>query len=244
MAQHVLRTLYTIALVVILPLKSSAALDINVADKQVFDLISQKSGVNLKYGMYGDKVVWAELLSKVRTGELQVTGSAYITPERLKWAKFTIPYKYEEVVAFTRNNHVNFNSVDELINYIKSNNIKVGIMSQSSHADPKLNEYIDDSKNRMKFVAADQDVDLVRLIKANEVSIILAARPFLYKTSIVSDNEFKEHRINAETPVAFIVTRYGKNAVSEEDLNKLNGAIEAFRKNGAIQKIIDRVYQR
>lgn len=222
---------------------ATAKLDIAEADRQIFAIVNKKAGTDLKYGIYGEEVSWGDLISKVRTGAVQATGSATITDERKKWANFTIPYNYEEEVIYTGKNLPKFSSVKEATDYIVKNKVRVGILANAVHADKALNAFMKDPKNTPKLVLGESDAALARMLKDQKVDMIFAVRLSLHQTFIASDKDFVESRINAKTPVAFILTKYGDHAVSDEVVAKLNNAITKLKADGSIQKIIDKVFE-
>lgn len=231
-------------LITVLTINNAVAkLDINEADRQIFAMINKEAGVDFTYGIYGEEVSWGDLISKVRTGAVQATGSATITDERKKWAKFTIPYNYEEEVVYTGKKLPRFSSVKEVTDYITNNKVRVGILANAVHAVKELNTFMKDPKNAPKLVFGESDAALARMLQDQKVDMIFGIRLSLHQTFIASDNNFVENRINANTPVAFILTKYGDDAVSDEDVAKLNDAITKFKANGSIQKIIDKVFE-
>lgn len=216
-----------------------SAISLAEVDKEIFDAISAKSGVKLHYAKYDPDTSWNEMLHKIRTGEIQATGGATITEERKLWAKFTDAYRAAEEVVFVKaDNPMQVTNAEEFVKYVKAHNLKVGVIKAMAHSSATLQNFTDDSANKARITEAIDHDSLVKLLSSGAVDAILIEHEIASGTSLVSNSRVKELHIFTPVQLGFIMTKEGKNAVSDEQVQKLNTAIATLKKDGTIKAIL------
>lgn len=211
-------------------------------DLKIFDKISQLSGVKLSYAFPDTTTDWKHLLAKIKDGKIAVTGGAVQTAERTQWAYFSEPYRVKEDVVYVRSsdNQHNFSTVAEFLNHVKSSNLKVGIISSFVFATPELHAAVRDPVNKALFVEAASDIENLAALRDKKIDAIITNRLRGSQMVELPENKglFQEYRINAIAPVHFIIS---KKLASQEEVDKLNKALDMIAKSGWLDSEVKQV---
>lgn len=207
-------------------------------DRTIFQDIAKRAGISLKYESYSSNASWQKLLNDVKSGDFQVTGSATVIEHRKSWAKFTKPYRTEEVVVFLpKNVDAEFKSDLDFINYVKANpGIRVGVIEGWVQPTKALNDFVNDPANKDIFIKKSSDAKVGNLLVYGKVDCVLLERACRHDNPVEYYPEYKGVRIGAITPISFIMTKNGANSVSDADVAKINLVIDQMQNSGELTK--------
>lgn len=205
-------------------------------DFELMKVISKEVGQKIVY----QPVLWENLLQEVRQGKKDFATGALYSDERAQYAYFSVPYRYEEDSLFLLRTHlkkVSGKSLQELVDYLKNNKLKIGVVDGFIYADPILNKYIGDLANKDLIVKTRNDYESLELLLNNEVEGFLADRivgaTCIWRMQV--GQKIAEHRLNIERPIHII---FSKETVNPKLVEKYNSAIKKLENTTDYQKIV------
>lgn len=207
-------------------------------DYELMTIFSKEAGNRLSY----EHVYWDDLLLQIKEGKKDFATGALYSPERAQYAYYSIPYRYEENSLFVRNdllkqlNNAKF-SLAELLQYLKKNQLKLGVVKGFIYTDPLINNYIQDPNNQDLIVKTKNDYDNINLILDKQIDAFIADR--IVGTTMIwrlkAGKHIQEYRLHIQRPIHII---FSKKTVSQEEVNKYNKIISTSFNNEEYQKIV------
>lgn len=205
-------------------------------DFELMKVISKEVGQKIVY----QSVLWEDLLQEVRQGKKDFATGALYSDERGQYAYFSAPYRYEEDSLFVLRTHMKKmkgKSLQEVIDYLKSNKLKIGVVDGFIYADPILNNYINDPVNKSLLIKTRNDYESLELLLNNEIQGFLADRivgaTCIWRMQI--GQKIAEHRLNIQRPIHII---FSKKTVSPMVVEKYNNAIKKLENTTDYQKVV------
>lgn len=204
-------------------------LDIRMAEE-----VLKKAGYNAKF----DLVPWKNFLADIKSGKRQIAPFATKTADREEWAYFTNPYRWEENVLYVRyGTELDFKSIPDLLNIIKKNNLKIGVMDGFIYADSRINDFIMDPNNAQQVVRVKFDKDNLSNLVNEKIDGFftdrLAGATMVWRSG---DRTLVEERVlGIHTPIHFIMS---KKSTTPEMVSAINESLKKMRHNGEHSRVM------
>lgn len=165
---------------------------------------------------------------------------AFYTDERAKTMYYSVDYRDEENSLFLLRRNLpkhSYKSIEGFLKYWKKNKLKIGVVSGYKYADQKLNDFIQDPKNKDLVVITKDDKQSLRYTLAEKIDAFLADR--VVGATIIwrgkHTSEMAEKYLAIKAPVYMIVS---KKAVTEKTFNAINNALKELKSSSEFKKTI------
>jgi len=202
--------------------------------------IAQALSRDVKIKIAYEEVPWSQHLDDIRDGKKDVALAATHTEDREKYAYFSTPYRLEEDSLFVRHNtnkDIRFNSITHLLERIKAQKFKLGVIEGSRYGNSQLNSFVDDSANNEVIFNFSNSVDALDALIENEIDGFIEDR--MVGTSTISNHkvtrDIKEVSLGIKIPVHFM---FSKKTVPIELVERFNQSIEEFSRSDKYEDIV------
>lgn len=187
-----------------------------------------------------EPVSWKQHILDIKNGTRDIAAGASYSPEREKFAYYTIPYRFEENALFVPKYqaiHYEFKSDQELLNYIKEHQLHIAVVDGFVYADPVINGFINDPSNKNLIVRTQSDSDSFNKLLAGKVDGFFADR--IGGATVAWRAQYQDDvatiPLNTKTPIHFMLS---KKTMTPDDVQKINNAITELKKSDDYEKII------
>lgn len=205
-------------------------------DYELMKVLSKDVGVKISY----ENIFWEELLQAIKMGKIDFATGAIYSAERATYAYYSIPVRYEEDSFFVLQKNLKYvkgKSIAQLLNYLKENKLKLGVVNGVMIADATINEYINDPLNANLIVKYNNDYeDLEHLLNQDIFGFLtdrIVGSTVIWRMGV--GKQVSEYRLNIMRPIHII---FSKKSVSPDIVKKYNEVIEKIEDNEAYQKIV------
>ncbi|HEA67713.1 MAG TPA: transporter substrate-binding domain-containing protein [Desulfobacterales bacterium] len=196
----------------------------------------------LDYDLVFMRIIWEKLLQKLRNGQLDMGLNAIKLPEREQDFWISDPVRRETTVLYVNrhNQHpFSFKTVNSLLDFVKKNNMKLGVTKGFMYTNDTINLFIKDPNNSKYLLPADEDATgFINLINKKAAAILIdrtVASALIFENNWSNDVK-RYYPLKFETKnIHYILS---KKSVSQETVKKLNAAIKKLKQSGAYSKII------
>ncbi|MEM6685207.1 MAG: transporter substrate-binding domain-containing protein, partial [Bacteroidota bacterium] len=193
---------------------------------------------------------WQQNQEDVLYGKKDVTGGAFWTEERNKKYLISEPYRYEWNTLYIQKNEKvlsKISNIDSLLNYIRVNKLKIGVVSGYTYTSPEVNKFVKaygkQSELIVKSITEEENFD--QLIN-NRVNIIIADRitgaQVIWKNKDVWTTNVTEHALQLPKKPIHLLIHKGKDSIgnvkSNNLLAKFNESLKVSRKKGELEGLI------
>jgi polar amino acid transport system substrate-binding protein len=179
---------------------------------------------------------WANLLAKIRTGEIDLISGATLTPEREEYAWFSQPYRTERFALFVRSGDANRFTGDTL-KALLAQGMRVGVTDAYIYG-PAVQALQDDPAYAGQFVvAAVGETSATRLLDGvidGFLEDIFVATSVLRRRGLEALVE--EHPLQLETG-GDVRLMFSRASVPAEEVERFNTGLERLRENGRYETI-------
>ncbi len=203
-------------------------------DIEIFNLIAKQAEMEISYV----ELPWQRHLMYIKSGKIDVAFGASYTKERAKTAYYSLPYRKELVNLFVLKGTSELIKLAELSDISKGNYL-IGVENGYFYG-----ERYEKLQKNAKFMARihgvlDIEQNVKMLLKKHIDGFLadpVAMQSFVDKYKL--QNEFEIHPL--EIYQSDIHIMLSKKSCNEEDLSKVNVAINTLRKSGKLTNIINR----
>ena len=192
--------------------------------------ITKTAGFKLNYTEVG----WKQHVADIKDGKRDIAAGATKTTQREEFAYFSEPYREEENSLFIASGSsipVQYNSVQEFLDYVKAKEIRLGITDGFMYADPIINTFIADPANAsLVQLAPDEGANIIKLTEGQIDGFLadrISATTFMWRLG--KSTAIKEVRLNISTPIHFMLS---KKSVTLDTVEKINEAIKKVKELG------------
>lgn len=187
-----------------------------------------------------EEIKWSNHQQGIQNGTRDIAFGVTYTPERARYAHFSLPYRFEDNSLFTlRNPHkkIEFENYEEFIKSVRRNNYKLGVTDGYVYAHSELNDFINDPANSDIIISSLNDLDNLQLVLKGEIDGFLADRISGAALVVNRNLESKiiEQRLGFRIPVHIM---FSKKTVDEGLVEKFNKAIKEFVLSDEYKQII------
>ena len=195
----------------------------------------------INYKISYKKQDWNDHLLKLENGELDIAAGAIKTQDRVRYAYFSDAYRTENIALYyreTSNLDLNYKTTEEIINVIKKNQLRIGLIKGYQFSNDALNSLInsDDNETFLNFVSNDEDN--FKMLFQDKVDLILADR-LVASTLIWKNNWQKEISTNQNLiSSASIHVMFSKASMDSSLLIKFNSVLGEFKKSGEYNALV------
>lgn len=186
-------------------------------------------------------VSWKQHNLDLETGKRDFAMGAFYTEHRAKYNYLTLPYRYEENSIFTLRETNDFPSkmtVAALIQHIKENDLKIGVIDGYRYANSLFNDFVDNPKNAKYLVVSTGDAENLDLLLSKKIDIFISDKIVgatiiwrAKKGRLIDEVELTDSR----APVYMLLS---KKSVSYEEYQTINDVIRKFVGSAAYRQII------
>lgn len=178
---------------------------------------------------------WAELLTDLEKGEVDVLAGATITPARESFASFSVPYRDESFTLFIRSSS---NYDGNTLTGFLSRNQKVGITSDYFYGE-EVYALMNHPQYSSLFVDSKSGEQSFFNILYSDIDGVLAdpvEGHYIIKRKRLGD---QIRASNVHIPSDSVAFMFSKKSVKDQQLKELQQAIKDMVNNNQIQPIID-----
>lgn len=201
-------------------------------DVELVRAAGEKLGCEVRF----EQADFAELLRMLRAGEVDLVPGATISPAREEFARFSIPYRDEDVYIWVRSGDRELLENADLARLLESER-RIGITEGFLYGDEAEGLLNDPDYADLLVEARLTDLNLMRLVD-HEVDAVLAD-PYVVHT--IQRRLGLSGRIAAlETPVTEgeVSLMFSRESVDEELLADFNRALETLQEDGTQERIL------
>lgn len=205
-------------------------------DIQLSKTIAAKADATITF----ESVPWQQHILDIKNGKRDIAAGATYTAERAEFAYFSEPYRYEENSLFVPRDKISnykFTSIAELLSTISKNNMRLGITEGFIYADPKLNEWIAEPRNKQYIISAQNDFENLESLLEGRINFFIADK-IVGATTIWRMNagkEVAEINLNLKAPIHFM---FSKKTISPQFVDKFNLAIKEVKNSDSYTRIV------
>jgi polar amino acid transport system substrate-binding protein len=131
-----------------------------------------------------------------------------------------------------------FGDVTEMLEAFERQHLRLGVIAGFIYASDKVNAYIADPAHEAFIVKVGDDAENLGNLLAGTIDGFIADR--IVAATVAwrqrKSSEIEEYPLRISTPIHFMLSRASQSPAM---LDRLNGAIDAIRQSGEIQKIAD-----
>jgi polar amino acid transport system substrate-binding protein len=205
-------------------------------DVQLTKAVAQEMGKEVSYEQIG----WRQHQEDLKMGIRDMASGAIYTDERKEYAYFSEPYRFEENVLFMLKKPfvpLSFSTLKDLLTKIQTTHFRLGVVDGFMYADPELNAFIENPKNKDFIVRLQDNAQSLQKLLKGEIDGFLADR--LVGSTLVwksgNGSQIKEYPLNVKAPIRFM---FSKKTVSLETVQAANKAIQSLKTSGRYNQIL------
>lgn len=205
-------------------------------DIEFADAIANIIGAHIRL----EEVKWRNHQQDIKNGTRDIAFGVTYTPERAKFAHFSLPYRFEDNSLFTlknRSKELDIGTIEDFIKSIRAQNYKLGITDGYVYANSKLNDFINNPENADIIVSSMNDLDNLKLLLKGDIDGFLADRisgaSLIVNSSLESIVE--EQNLDIRIPVHIM---FSKKTTDADLVEKFNSAIKEFVLSDKYKSII------
>ncbi len=183
---------------------------------------------------------WLDQLSALREGRQDIIFGAYHDPERLSFARYSIPYRNEENALYINTRHPppeDLSGVDELLQWLRNEGVRLGVAKGFVFADPELEAFVRNPDNQQHLLEHGDKRNLLEALASGEIEALVGAPlvidRMLRERTQVEHRAIRRHSLNLNETKVFLM--YSRAALSTEEMERLDQAIEVLLESGEIQ---------
>ncbi len=197
----------------------------------------------IDYDLVFTQDIWEKQLQMLRNGQLDMGLNALKLPEREQDFWISDPVRRETTVLYvTRHNQhpFSFKTVNGLLDFVKKNNIKLGVTKGVVYTNDRINLFIKDPKNSRYLLPADEDAaSFINLINKKTAAILVdrtVASALIFENNWSNDVK-RYYLLKFETKnIHYILS---KKSVSQKTVKEINAALKKLKQSGAYSRIIE-----
>lgn len=186
-------------------------------------------------------VTWKQHQKELETGNLDVGMGAFYSPRRAEYNYLTEPYRYEEDSFLVLRKDLSKNKYKDVkgfIDFVKKNNIVVGVTDGYLYASDELNKFIEAPENAKYIVKSPNDLRKLNLLLNHKIDGFLADR--IAGATVIwrqkAGHLVAEKRIEgAKAPIHMLLSR---KTISEQDYQRINDSVKEIKKNNDYNRIV------
>ena len=205
-------------------------------DYELVNLIAKHAKFKVSY----QPMSWDDLVKAMQAGTKDITSGVLFTKDRAEYLYFSEPYRHSSASLFLLNGkipHVGSKSNAEVLDYIKENNFKLGVVAGFSYSDPSLNKFIADPANASIVIKTSSDNDSLDLLVNGEIDGFIADR--IVGTNMIwhanSPLPIIEYRLRTRSPIYLV---FSKKSVTPETVSEFNQSIHQVIRSAAYRNIV------
>ena len=197
----------------------------------------------IDYDLVFTKCIWEKQLQMLRNGQLDMGLNAIKLPEREQDFWISDPVRKETTVLYVNRDSqhpFSFKTVNSLLDFVKKNNIKLGVTKGFRYTNDTINLFIKDPNNSKYLLRADEDAtSFTNLINKKAAAILIdrtVASALIFENNWSNDVK-RYYPLKFETKnIHYILS---KKSVSQKTVKEINGAITKLKQSGAYSRIIE-----
>jgi polar amino acid transport system substrate-binding protein len=205
-------------------------------DYELQNLIAKHAKVKLVYHY----MEWDGLLKAMQEGTKDITPGVIFTKERAEYLYYSIPYRHSSASLFLPSGklpEIAHQSNAELLNYIKQNHFKLGVVKGFAYSDPAINAFITNPANADVVINTQSDNDSLDLLISGDIDGFIADR--IVGTSLIWHANLPlhivEHRLKVKSSIYLV---FSKKSVSPEVVEQFDKSIREVVKSSAYRNIV------
>ena len=198
-------------------------------DIQLQKLILKKAG----YEVSITPVSWRQHQEDLKTGSRDYAMGAFYSDERAKIFHIPEPYRFEENSLFVMRQDISqhkYKNVEGFLEFIKTQNLKVGVVEGYRYASDKINKFIEAPENRDVIIKSETDDQNLNLLLNGRIDAFLADRivgaTIIWRQKV--GRKVTEKQLNSKAPIYMLLS---KKSISEKQFQEINKAIIDIKKS-------------
>lgn len=198
-------------------------------DIDILAATCKEANITLKHTDY--EVPWKRTIHSIKTGDLDITTAASITPEREVFAYFVGPYRHESVALYVRKGESARYSIKSIYDLLTIPEVAIGTEAGSTYGD-EIDSVLSLMGSRVKRIV-DKDFSARKMLKAGHTDMYLGypTEEKLYVDSLIEQHPMPVVQLEG---VYFMVSR---KSCSQTTVDLLEKALLQITKNGVYDSI-------
>ena len=200
--------------------------------------IAKRAAAHIGCVLRAQQGTWRDLLIWLQDGEIDLVMGASLTPGRLEYAHFSIPYRDEQFSLFIRSAEARRHDMDTIEAFL-AEGLRVGIVNEYFYGE-EMQELMYESEYSDQFVGARlNELNMSRLLDGDIDGFM---EDNLVAASIIRRRGFADlitrHKISL--PPSEVYVMFSRSAVTEAEVDEFNLALQELIDNGFIDELITR----
>ena len=207
-------------------------------DVQLLREAAKRAGFKLNFS----EISWQLQVEDIHAGVLDVVAAASLTPEREKFALFSIPYRPEMKAIFVKRGEsgdIPIGSTEQFVNFLKGSQFRLGVIRGWTYGEPELDAYIaNDSFSDRIVVARDTETNLRMLLDGTVDGALvdrIVGATFAWKHGL--EDGLRELPFELTTDVRFMFSKY---SITKPMVDRFDTAIRDMHQDGTFHEITKR----
>ncbi|MFU8785262.1 substrate-binding periplasmic protein [Aliidiomarina sp.] len=200
--------------------------------------IAKRAATHIGCVLRAQQGSWRDLLIWLQDGEIDLVMGASLTPGRLEYAHFSIPYRNEQFSLFIRSAEARRHDMDSIDEFL-AEGLRVGIVNEYFYGE-EMQELMYESEYSDQFVGARlNELNMARLLDGDIDGFM---EDNLVAASIIRRRGFTDliTRHTISLPASEVYVMFSRNAVTEAEVDEFNLALQELIDNGFINELITR----
>ncbi|MGB0935061.1 MAG: TRIC cation channel family protein [Alphaproteobacteria bacterium] len=204
-------------------------------DAKLVKVIAKNAGLSVQF----QRNTWGSFIDNLRTGKLDMAGGASYNAERAEHVYYSLPYRSEmNAVIVRREDGMRHTDIKTILETIKEQNLKVGIIQGYYYTEPEINDFIKDPANKDHIVSSYYDQDNFRMLLNGQIDAVFADRivaaTMIWRLGV--GRSVREIPLPNKIPVHFV---FSKKSTTPETVEKINEGITQLKSTGEYGQIIN-----
>jgi len=200
--------------------------------------IAQRAAAHIGCVLRAQQGTWRDLLIWLQEGEIDLVMGASLTPSRLEYAHFSIPYRDEQFSLFIRSAEARRHTMDSIEEFL-AEGLRVGIVNEYFYGE-EMQVLMYESEYASQFVGARlNELNMARLLDGDIDGFMednLVAASIIRRRGLA--DLITRHEISL--PASEVYVMFSRSAVTEAEVDEFNLALQALIDSGFIDELITR----
>lgn len=187
-----------------------------------------------------DEITWGKNIDGIKSGSVDAAFGATYTRERAAFSYFSLPYRFEENSIFVLKqnaNKVEFTDIQDLINEIRLNKFRLGVVRGFEYVDNKLNALIQAYNSRDSITAFETTQECVDSLVVGDIdgfiSDTLVASNIIFNSNLA--RSIVKKTLHNKVPIHFM---FSKQSMSDVTVDKFNTYLKELVLSKEYKKIL------
>ena len=206
-------------------------------DINLFNLMFSHINLQVEY----KEDTWQHVLNKVKSGEVDIVGSATKTAERERYAYFSKSYRKETDGIYMRHEDIkqyHFSSLERLFSSGAMRQLKIGVIKGQVYSDQRINHYLNSPRYPKNIIYSDDTATNVNHLIDGDIDMFIDDE--IGTENFIWDNQLRPviQRYPLHIDSIPVHVMFSKKTMSLDDVAAFNRSMKDLHKTGQFQQTI------